>query len=234
MKQPTPRKPDCISSFFRCILMTAGAISLTGLLLLAVLFYFAASILQIDTRPEKADYLVLLGGNAQRAVYGAELYNEGFAPYCLISVPKRKYFKEQAAAGIPQLTQEEKYTKILRYKKVPQEALRYFGNGSVSTYEEGLELKQLFGDKPVQLLVVTSTYHARRAEFILSNMLPNAQITITSAPDDIIPLEWWKERDIAAQVVLETAKTMYFLLGGGFTEAQDKPAVTVAPNSQSS
>ena len=224
-------QPCFFIKLIKFILITAGAVSITGLLLLAVLFYNAKSVLEIDNKPDKADYIVLLGGNAERAIYGAELYNEGFAPYCLISVPERQYSRPLAAAGIPQLSQDKKYTMVLKHYGVPQDALRYFGNGSISTYEEGLELKKIFKDKPVKLLVVTSTYHARRAETILKTILPHAQLKVVSNPEDRIPEQWWTDRFIALQVILEATKTLYFLSGGGFTATQPddmQPPATVS------
>ena len=82
----------------------------------------------MDEPPEKAEAIILLGGDYSRALYGADLYAEGYAPLIYISRPVRHpsdILLEEL--GIPMRRQEETYRLTLKAKGVPDSAIRYFG-----------------------------------------------------------------------------------------------------------
>jgi uncharacterized SAM-binding protein YcdF (DUF218 family) len=118
--------------------------------------------------------------------------------------------------GVYLMRQEERYKEILIKKKVPESVIKFFGNGYISTVEEAESLKKALGGTVAKLLVVTSPYHTRRVKAIFEDVLPNREIRVVANPYEKFTRKWWTDRKSAINVVLETTKTLFYYLGGGF------------------
>ena len=215
-----------ISIFFKVFgLLTALTIVLGGLGL-----YFAEKWLLVNEEPVKSDFIVVQNGTPYRAFYGADLYNEGYAPVVYVGkavvYPIRKLLKEKY--GICSPLQEEVYKTIMVKNNVPEKVIRFFGDGHISTVEEAEALKKTIGDRPVKLLIVSSPFVSRRASIIFSDVLPNAEICVVSNPYEKYTGKWWTDRTVATKVVLETVKTIFYKLGGAFRSTDTPSQAAVA------
>ena len=210
-------------------LLTALTIVLGGLGL-----YFAEKWLLVNKEPVKSDFIVVQNGVPYRAIYGADLYNKGYAPVVYVGKavvdPLLTILQEEY--GICTTLQEEVYKKILVKKNVPEKVIRFFGNGHISTVEEAEALKRTIGDKPVKLLIVSSPLSSRRASIIFSDVLPHAKICVVSNPYEQFTGKWWTNRNVATTVVLETIKSIFYKLGGAFRSTDTPSQAVVAPSSQ--
>ena len=196
--------------------------------------YFAEKWLLVNEEPVKSDFIVVQNGVAYRAIYGADLYNKGYAPMIYVGKavvsPLNTILREEY--GICSMLQEEAYKKILVKKNVPENVIRFFGNGHISTVEEAEALKRTIGDKPVKLLIVSSPLVSRRAAIIFSDALPHAKICVVSNPYEQFTGKWWTDRTVATTVVLETVKSLFYKLGGAFRSTDAPSQTLVAPPSQ--
>ena len=180
-------------------------------------FVYAASLLVVETPPRQADVGIVLAGDFSRALYAADLYHHGFVPRVWLSRPERERILRQLdALGVPYPRQEEVSRAVLLQKKVPSDHIELFGNGVVSTIEEARAVAELLGQRPDihSLLLVTSRFHVRRSEAIFRRILKDhsqLEIHAVGSPyDGLVVDHWWKDRDSARQVVLETAKWLLF------------------------
>lgn len=206
----------------RCLalfLQTVGAVTLLGGLILCIAMFFAGQWLQVDDGPAKADYILPLAGDGNRNIFAAELHHQDWAPKLLVSLAQipapTPYDLLKTRMGFPKFdSQRDWYETMYRILGVDQDDLEFFGNGHISTVEEAEALRAHLGAAPVRLLLVTSPYHARRAKTIFEDIYPEAEIRMIVSPDQNFRKRWWTDQQSAQMVVLETAKTLHYLLGG--------------------
>lgn len=176
--------------------------------------------LDYSDKPAKSDLIVVLAGSPARPFYAADLYRGGFAPEIWLSRPYRAPAERMAVeAGVLFPAEEEINRQILVKRGVPPERIRLFGEAVVSTANEALALKKALDPKGKRILVVTSRYHARRARYILRTTLPGAEIRVVATPYEKFTRKWWSSHAMARAGVLETAKWIYYLLGGRFVSS---------------
>lgn len=204
-----------LSLFFQIV----GAITLFGLVGSCVLMSFAGQWLQVDDGPAKADYVLPLAGDNNRNIYAAELFQQGWAPRLLVSMaysyPPTKMDEIKIRMGYPQFPSLRAwYEALYTTLGIKLDNLEFFGNGHVSTVEEAEALRTHLRAAPVRLLLVTSPYHARRAKTIFQDIYPEADIHMVITPYESFEERWWTDQYSAQMVVLETAKTLHYLLGG--------------------
>ena len=198
-------------------------------------YFFAGEWLVLNEAPAKSDAIVLLSGGMARPLYGADLYQKGYAPLIYVSRPRvdeQVLHVEKLGIHIPR--SEERYKEILLKKGVPEGAITFYSQGHVSTVEEAESLKKVVGDQPIKLLVVTSPYHTRRARAIFTDVLPNAEVRVVATPYESFDPQWWTDKHSAIAVILETVQTLYYHLGGAFRStdlpvgagAQSRPSIS--------
>ncbi len=198
-------------------LQVFGLLSLAALLLGAAALYSAGRWLVLDEPPVKADYIVLLGGDLSRPLHGADLYRQGYAARIAVSRPALPpQFENARRLGIRLPRQEELYRAVLVRKGVPVGAIDLFGEANLSTVQEAETLRAFLGDRPVRLLVVTSPYHTRRVKVVFTRLLPRADVRVLASPYEEFPERWWTNQAAAINVLLETAKLLYYAVGGAF------------------
>jgi uncharacterized SAM-binding protein YcdF (DUF218 family) len=129
-------------------------------LLLALLAWFMLSypekFLTVDSGHATGDVIVVLGGGGERAVRAAELYHAHVAPRILITGQGDDEINRQIllAHGIPARDIEVE-------------------NKSTTTHENALfSLNILRAEKVHDVILVTSWYHARRAERTFEHYAP--------------------------------------------------------------
>jgi uncharacterized SAM-binding protein YcdF (DUF218 family) len=193
---------------------------ITALLLVwPPLAWAAARWLLIESRPERADALVVLGGSStykERTEYAAQLYAEGFAPRVLLTddglrggwsqeQQRNPFFVERAAAA-------------LESAGVPAENVETLGPRTSSTYEEALVLRDYASARGLKsLLVVTSGYHSRRARWTFERVFAASGVRVSVAAvapgrQTPAPAAWWLSTRGWRTVALEYLKLAYYRL----------------------
>jgi uncharacterized SAM-binding protein YcdF (DUF218 family) len=149
--------------------------------------------------PHQADLIVILEGNIERATYAAELYRAGVAPQILIGAPDlilARYVAVLTQAGVPD-------SQIIKLGK------------STNTYTEAqYYLDTLNRLKITSVVVITSTYHIRRAtatyRLVQSDLSP--RLDFVGAVGMHNAHNWWKSRIVAQWVLSEYIKTPWYIL----------------------
>jgi len=219
----------------RLLLQCVGALTLVGFLAAWGLLSFAGYWMRVDDPPVKSDYILPLAGNADRWIKAAELYKEGYAPVILESVahkyPPSRLTEMLWSQGAPRYTNDQLLSMILGAMGIPDARLEPFGHGHISTVEEAEALREHLRGRPASLLIVTSPYHARRAKMIFRDVLPGCRITMVSSEEDAFGRDWWRDQQSAQLLVMEFAKTVYYLLGGAYRSTDSVlPAQAVSPS----
>ncbi len=197
------------------------AILMTGIMALGAIAWFAADWLNASDAPVKADRMLILAGEPARFVYGAELYQQGYAAEIFVSKPARlPGYRILDEIGIPFPRSEDVYRAVLVKKGVPDRHIHYLGDSLLSTVEEAKAMHELTTRTAWKsLLVVTSPYHVRRVKMTFRDAMPEVSITVVTTPYERFPAKWWTDQDAARNVVLELAKILFYMLGGRFASA---------------
>ncbi len=173
--------------------------------------------LSVADQPQKADAILVLGGDFSRPFEAADLYRRGYARVVYVSVPAREnQYRLLDEAGLPFPREEDVVREVLLKKGVPAAAIQFFGKDSISTAAEARAARALLAKQAPRLLVVSSPYHLRRARMIFTDALPAADIRMIATSYDPFPQAWWKNQSAARNVLLELAKIAYYELGGRF------------------
>lgn len=201
-----------------------GTLTLFGGLAALVLLFTAARWFPVYGEPEPADVIVVLSGSYTRPLYAADLFLQGLAPKVLVSRSWRS-FEERGLddLGVDYPREEDVSMAVLEKRGVRPEAVSLFGPGNMSTAQEALELRALFENDPKRLLVVTSPYHVRRTRHILADQLQCCSFQVVGTPYDPFERQWWNNRDNARQVILESAKFLFYIVGGRNISSQETP-----------
>jgi uncharacterized SAM-binding protein YcdF (DUF218 family) len=152
---------------------------------------FAGDFWIVDEVPQVSDVIVILSDDnygADRAAKTAQLFNSGMAPRILASGRLLRPY-----AGIEELMQHD-----LKALGVPANAIVPVTHRATNTREEATADAQVVaahGWKKV--LLVTSNYHTRRANYIFERVLPaGTELRVISAPDsEYDPNTWWHTRN---------------------------------------
>lgn len=166
-----------------------------------------------------ADAIVVLAGGFERSLYAADLYRQGLAPKIWVSRPARERGALQLEKfGIVLPSEEDIHRRILLHGKTASADIEFFGNGSLSTAEEALALRDKLAGAPRRLIIVTSPTHARRAHIVFSHTLGahGADLQVVATPYEHFNTYWWRDQGSARAVILELAKLVYYFGGGRY------------------
>jgi len=209
-----------VKSFTRFILQTIGMATITAILLGFCLLAFAGHWMAVNEKPTKADYILPLAGDNHRLIKAAELYRSGYASTILISnarhLPPSHLLQLKWKMGYPNYSSDQFNSLLLGLLGAQSAKLESFGDGHISTMEEVEALKTHLNGQTPRILVVTSPYHARRAKMIFEEILPECAVSVTVTDEDSFDQKWWKDQKSAQNLIMEFAKTAYYLMGGVF------------------
>ena len=171
-----------------------------GLMLLGVVLIFAVAAairwratltamgdFLVDSQPpQPADLIVVLGGDfwGPRVLTGAELARLRYAPVALMSGPPY-HGSPQGLLSIDFLVKQG-YSRGL---------FQVFATEAQSTIAEANDLRAELARRPVRrVLLVTSSYHSRRATIVMSLFCPGVSFIAIPAPDVHYHVaEWWND-----------------------------------------
>jgi len=169
------------------------AISAAFVLAIAILGYelclHAGWFLVCSGAPQPADLILVIGGDfyGPRVLKAADLALQGYAPLVLITGPPYQRDRSEAEFAIDFLTS----------KGYPRRLFQAFGHHADSTVAEatvvGAELQRR---RVHRVILVTATYHSRRADIVFRLFCPGIHFISVSAPDPHYdPDHWWTDRN---------------------------------------
>jgi uncharacterized SAM-binding protein YcdF (DUF218 family) len=152
---------------------------------------FAGDFWIVDETPQVSDVIVILSDDnyeADRATRAAQLFRSGMAPRILASGRLLRPY-----AGIAELMQHD-----LKGLGVPANAIVPVTHRATNTREEAAaDAEAIAAHGWKRVLLVTSNYHTRRANYIFERTLPaGTELRVVSAPDsEYDPNNWWRTRN---------------------------------------
>ncbi len=149
----------------------------------AVLAYLGNYLICSDA-PQSADLILVLGGNfwGPRVLKGGDLAVQGYAPRVLFS------------GGFYQGHHEgELAIDFLVQQGYPRRGLEFFGHNAKSTIEEAIALRDELARRGVKrILLVTTSFHSRRAVIVFRLFCPGIQfISVPASDPQYNPDTWW-------------------------------------------
>jgi uncharacterized SAM-binding protein YcdF (DUF218 family) len=164
------------------LLMSLGAL---GLLIGPDVRTLAGELLVRDDGPARAQLVVVLGGDfyGSRMLTAGQLVVQGYTHAALLSGPVH--------AGMPE---SDLAIRFLEQKGYPKEVFISFPHFAKSTIEEAaILLKELRRRHTKEFLLVTSSYHSRRAGIVYRMLCLTCRFRVIAAPEaDFQPTSWWR------------------------------------------
>ena len=155
------------------------------------LLRLAGSYWIVDEKPEKSDVIVMLSDDnlgGDRATRAAELFKSGFAPRIMAS---GRYLRPYASMA--ELEQHD-----LVNRGVPASAIVPLTHYAEDTREEAMAISQQLAVRGWRhVIVVTSSYHTRRARYICERLFPAGTVLRMAAARDseYNADSWWETRE---------------------------------------
>ena len=183
--------------------------------------FLPARFLLVKDNINKADCIVVLSSDTYfRIKKAVELYNSGYAKNIVVTItPEReKELKEYyefgyRIFGLKDISNKEIILKAFEYfNKDPKDI--YFTEKEVtSTYDEAIAIKDfMLKNNFKSLILVTSTYHTKRALLVFKLVFNKTGIKIYNCTAEnklYNPLRWWeKERDVE-KIIREYVAIIY-------------------------
>lgn len=176
---------------FKFLLLCSFVVLLFALYLVRhPLMRMAGHAVIVDDSPRASDVIVMLGDDnysGDRAARVAELVKGGWAPRVIAS---GRYLRPYMS--ISQLEQRD-----LIADGVPKSAIIDLEHHARNTREECTVIAKFLTQRGWKhVLLVTSNYHTRRADYICSRVLPRGtELYVIAAKDsDFNPDDWWDTR----------------------------------------
>lgn len=158
-----------------------------------------------EQEPFAADMAVVLAGGyrGNRILRAAELVRQKLAPRVLVSGPE-VYGCHESDLAIAYAVG----------KGYPEDWFISLPNRSRTTVDEARDvLAELRRRQVRRFLVVTSSYHTRRAGRVYRRLAPEMEFRVVAAPDEDFPARWWHSREGQKTVLLEWTKVVAYWLG---------------------
>ncbi len=152
--------------------------------------------------PEKADIGFVLAGDfaGNRIVKAAELVRQGYVPVMVVSGPEGIYGAYECDLAIS----------FAHRAGYPESYFLPFPNRAHSTREEAaMAVQKLRTLGAHRVLLVTSSYHTRRAVDLFRETAPDLKFVMVEAPDEHFTVDgWWHDRQARKIFLIEWLKTV--------------------------
>jgi uncharacterized SAM-binding protein YcdF (DUF218 family) len=155
-----------------------------------------------------------------RPLEGADLYLAGYAPLIVL-------IRDQPPIGMPALAERgilfidgatRTYGVFLQLG-IPDDAIIIPERIHANTAEEAVTLSEMAArERWNRIIVVSSTYHLRRAAFALRRELRGTDIQVLMRKtryEPFEPIEWWRQRRDIRAVAEELPRLVTYVLGLG-------------------
>ncbi|HEV2147333.1 MAG TPA: YdcF family protein [Longimicrobiaceae bacterium] len=200
------------------ILLALAVVALAAYALRAPLLTGVARLLTVRDPVSRAELILALGGELNtRPFHAAELYRRGVAPRVVLV--RERSGPAVEAGFFPNRT--DVAVRILRRAGVPAEAITVLEppGGAGSTADEARALRAyVLRSGARRVVVVTNSYHSRRARMALRRGTRGTGAEILMSP---VPAwafserDWWQSEDGVIAYFNEYLKLAFYLLHGG-------------------
>ncbi|MCH7532626.1 MAG: YdcF family protein [Gemmatimonadetes bacterium] len=186
----------------------AGASLALVLLLGGVAFMRVGSWLVVRDEPAPSAAIVVLSGEVPfRAMEGADLYNQGWAPEVWLTL-NRDPRDEAAAAplGVELFVDADDNRRILEAMGVPTDVIHVIPRAVRNTADEVREIsKRLSQTGGERVIIVTSKFHTRRVRTLWRRLAGNSAGVIVqpATRDPYDGARWWRRSNDIAYVAKE-------------------------------
>ena len=201
----------------RIVQLAAAAVVLGGMLFLP----FAGRFLARSDRLEKADLIVVLGGaRIERWLEAVDLYKEGWAPRLLISPGQISPIETSLLArGVRYPREGDLARDAAVAMGIPAGAIVLPPGGVDNTAAEAAMVRKAVSPESTRrVIVVTSSYHLRRAGYAFRRELAGSGVEVimhASRYDEAEPARWWRHRQDIRSILSELPKFAAYLAGLG-------------------
>jgi uncharacterized SAM-binding protein YcdF (DUF218 family) len=192
------------------VLATGAAYVFRGPILIAIGKWFV-----VDEPAVAGDFIYLLNGDEHtRPFHAAQLYAQGLAPR--IVVAREEPRRAEAMGLAPNGTAVS--VEVMRRLGVPDSAITVIPvpGGVTSTHDEGEVLLAYLKEHPAKrVLVVTSMFHTRRAQWTFGRVLGDfpVDVRMVAAPDERFDeTNWWQHEQGLLRYNEEIVKFVHTVL----------------------
>jgi uncharacterized SAM-binding protein YcdF (DUF218 family) len=172
-----------------------------------------ASFLVVEDELRPADLVFLLNGCIDtRPFFAGTLFKEGLAPK--IAIAREKESRAVGLGLLPNIT--EISVGVLMKIGVPESQIEILPGEVTSTREEADALRQYVEKKGIdRVIVVTSSFHTRRAKWIIEKTLAERGLALQMAAVEDPEYDennWWKREEGFFRLFEEYVKLVYYFL----------------------
>lgn len=169
---------------------------------------------------KQADLIfILMGSIPDRALQASDVYRQGYAKHIVFANEQQFGAEKLKQYGIELETTASIIKRTLIKLGVAQEQIEALPNIATSTQDEAILLRNYLVQHPEikKIILVTSSYHTRRASIIFTKALKKANLKATivmseNPYSDFKPVKWWNDRGSSYMVLLEHLKLLNFYL----------------------
>jgi uncharacterized SAM-binding protein YcdF (DUF218 family) len=187
---------------------------------LIFLSYHAGNFLVVSHKPQKADAIVVLMGNVpERIPEAVDLYKSGYAPRLIFPDDYEENPPEELPDGSLLHNDAAKARHLSSHFNIPDSVIVIVKGPALNTQAEAEIMAIYLADHPETdtIILVSSSYHMRRALIIFRNEFASKglEITIISIPSRYTafdPEKWWQTTGDRRTVFYEYLKIAYNLL----------------------
>ena len=170
--------------------------------------------------PVHADAIVILMGSiADRVLQTADLFSKGISYKVILVKSDMGAYKDLESRGVNITSDTEQYLNALVKLGIPGDSIIVLPGDAGSTQMEAMIIREYIFDKLNidTLLLVSSSYHTRRASMIYKAALKETKtpVSVFCSPNyytNFNAEKWWGRSDYIQVVLLEYLKIIDFLL----------------------
>ena len=180
---------------------------LTAMLLLVFLLKGGIFLSSPMGKPQRADAIVILGGDEGRSFPGLDLYRKRFAPVVLLTGMEREVYAQKYYLTLQ--------ARILITGGVRKDAIE-FEAASKSSWQEAvntLKLAKIRGWRKV--IVISDPPHMRRLKWTWGKVLKGSGVDfvlVSGEPSWWCAEKWWRNEYSFQYVVTEYIKLLYYFV----------------------
>lgn len=189
-------------------------IGLAAIAAWVVVASLAPRLLVVSAPLASADAIVVLSGSSayrERTKKAAELYHEGRAPLVVLTDDHTRGGWSSAQQRNPFFV--ERAIDELINAGVPEDRIRRAPGDPTSTHEEALVIKAYAANQGFRsVLIVTSSYHSRRALRTIRRVFAGTETTVglEPAPAPSVSAFWWFRPEGWRTIGSEYVKLVYY------------------------
>ena len=174
-----------------------------------------AKFFTVNNATPGADVIVVLsGGKNTRIPHALKLFEEGYAPEILLTDEKKRNIRFAHLFPTNEMIAQAMIEEL--EMSVPVSTIRSQKGGATSTFDEAYDLLKLSEKKRYgHLILVTDTFHTRRAYHAFQTVFEDTEIKIemSAASNEIFNVNnWWTSDQGISAYVLESIKYPVYLL----------------------